>query len=71
MNIDYFPNQSIIRELFFSEKEKPTVWYMFAVMTGTKTFLLFAFKVGHDVIKMLATFIILGCRYPVIFYLDV
>ena len=42
---------------------------MFAVMTGTKTFLLFAFKVGHDVMKMLATFIILGCRYPVIFIL--
>ena len=27
------------------------------------------FKVGHDIMKMLATFIFLGCRYPVIFIL--
>ena len=67
MNIDCFPNQSIIRELLFFEKT--TVWDMFAVMTVTKTFFLLMFKVGHDVIKMLATFIILGCRYPVIFIL--
>ena len=39
------------------------------MMTVTKTFFLLMFKVGHDVIKMLATFIILGCRYPVIFIL--
>ena len=51
MNIDYFPNLSVISELLFN----PIVWFMFAVMTGTKTFYFLTSKVGHAVMKMLAT----------------
>ena len=40
-------------------------------MTVTKTFFLLMFKVGQDVIKMLATFISLRCRYPATFVLNI